>query len=119
MHGISAVTDLSFFVDMVLEQVCIGCSEAILRFGDNVSITIMTDISHTSSAGEITALYKTIKPSAPMLVNLINFSVKKASTMPPGTLILEFSNGDKIEIYDTSLAYESYTITYGDKVIAV
>ena len=101
MHGISAATDLNFFLDRILEQVCIGCSEAILRFGDDVSITVMTDISHTSSAGELTAIYKTIKPSASMLVNLINLSVKKASAMPPGTLILEFSNGDKLEIYDT------------------
>jgi len=119
LYGIPADTDLSFLVHKVLEQVCIGQNEAILRFGDDVSITIESDMSHASSAGEVTAIYKTIAPSAPMLVSLINCSIEKASAIPPGTLRLEFSNGDRLEIHDAHSAYESYQITHGDKIIVV
>ena len=119
MYGLSADTDLSFFAGKLLGQVCIGYSEAILRFGDDVSITIQTDMSHVSSAGEVTAVYKTIRPSAPMLVGLLHCSVERALALPPGTLVLEFSNGEKLEIHDSTPEYESYVITHGAKVIVV
>ena len=119
MYGLSADTDLSFFGNTLLGQVCIGYSEAILRFGDDLSITIMTDIGHVSSAGEVTAVYKTIKPAAPMLVGFLHLSVERASAEPPGTLILEFSNGERLEIYESAHEYESYVINHGNKAIVV
>lgn len=119
MYGLPENIDLSFFHGKVLQQVCIGYNEAILRFGDDVSITIETDIGHKSSAGEITALYKTIIPSAPMLASFMHSSIVKASAILPGTLALEFSNGEVLEVYDTSSQYESYIIKYGDKTIVV
>jgi hypothetical protein len=119
MYGLSADTDLSFFADKLLGQVCIGYSEAILCFGDDVSITIQTDISHVSSAGEGTAVYKTIRPSAPMFVALLHCSVVRASALPPGTLVLEFSYRERLEIHDSTSQYESYLITHGEKVIVV
>ena len=119
MYGLSLDTDLSFFADRLLESVGISYNEAILRFGDDVSINIMTDMSHVSSAGEVTAVYKTITPSAPMLVRLLNCSVRKASAQPPGTLVLEFSNGERLQIHDSTPEYESYVIKHGEKVIVV
>ena len=119
MNGLSADTDLSFLFGKVLGQVCIGYSEAILHFWDGVSITIMSDIGHVSSSGEATAVYKTIRPAAPMLVGFLHCSVERASALPPGTLVLEFSNGDKLEIYDSSPQYESYLIKHGDNVIVI
>jgi hypothetical protein len=56
---------------------------------------------------------------AKLLVSLLNATITKASAIPPGTLALEFSNGEILEVYDASPAYESYLITHGDKVIVV
>lgn len=123
MYGLSADVDLSFLVGRELHQVCIGRHQAILYFPDptagDVSISIETDIGHKSKIGELTALYKTIIPAAPTLVSLMNCIIVKAFAAPPGTLVLVFSNDEVLEVYDTSLEYESYQISYGGKVIVV
>lgn len=118
MYGLPENTDLSFFNGKILLQVCIGYNEVILRFDGDVSITIQTDIAHKS--GDVfTALYKTIIPSAAMLVSFIHKSISKASAKSPGTLVLEFSNGEGLEIYDTSSEYESYQIMHDANLIVV
>ena len=119
MYGISSDFDPSFFVGKTLTQVCIGFHEAILRFDGDISITIMSDISHETSVGEVIAIYKAIGPSAPMLIGLLHLSVETASTRPPGTLILGFSGGEKIAIDDTFSEYESYIITHKAAIICV
>jgi hypothetical protein len=118
MFGLPENTDLSFFKDKILLQVCIGCNEAILHFDDDVSVTIEGEIGHRSE-GMVTALYKTIIPSAPILLDFIHASIVKALVQPPGTLLLEFSNGEALEIYDSSTGYESYQIKSGEKIIVV
>lgn len=119
MYGLSSDRDLGFFVGRQLQQVCIGYNEAILNFDDDVSLTIETDIGHKSSARELIALYKMIFPSAPTLISLINSTITGASAVPPGTLALEFSSGDILEIYDSSSEYESYQIWHGKNLIVV
>ncbi len=118
MYGLPNNTDLSFFRGKLLLQVCIGYNEVILRFSDDLSVTLQTDIGH-KKAGVCMALYKTMIPSASVLVNLLHTSIVNASAEPPGTLVLEFSNNEMLEIYDTSQQYESYQIVYGDKMIVV
>lgn len=119
MYGLPLDTDLSFFRGRQLRQLCIGCNEAILKFGDHVSLTIQTDIGHKSTARELIALYKMILPAVPMLVSLINSTVTNACAIPPGTLALEFSNGDILEIYDSSSEFESYQIWHDNHLIVV
>jgi hypothetical protein len=119
MHGLPANIDLAFLQNRELQQVCIGRHEAILHFGDDVSITIFSDIGHRSELGEIDAIYKRIMPAAPTLCNLINASITKASAAGPGTLVLVFSTGEELEIYDSSSAYESYHIANRDNLIVV
>jgi hypothetical protein len=118
MYGLPENTDLRFFTNRVLLQVCLGANEAILRFDGDVSVTAQTDMGH-KSAGVFTALYKTIIPSAAMLVRFLHTSVIGASVRSPGTLVLEFSNGEALELYDTSSDYESYQITYDGNTIVV
>jgi hypothetical protein len=118
MYGLPRDTDLGFFKGKLLLQVCTGVNEVILRFDGDISLTIQTDIAHRS--GEVlTALYKLSIPATPMLLRLLHSSVIRTEIKAPGTLILEFSNGEAIEIYDTSSQYESYHITYDNRMIIV
>jgi hypothetical protein len=119
MNGLPSDIDLSFLVGQELQQVCIGRHEAILHFGDAVSICIESEIGHKSNLGKLTAIYKTIAPSASMLVSLINSSIVKAYAESPGTLVLELCNGQVLEIYDANSEYESYQISYDNRVIVV
>jgi hypothetical protein len=69
--------------------------------------------------GELDAVFKTIVPAAMVLCNLINATVSSASVKSPGTLVLQFSNGEALEIYDSNTSYESYQIACGDRLIVV
>jgi hypothetical protein len=118
MYGLPQDTDLRFLRDKLLLQVCTGVNEVILRFDGDISILIQTDIAHRS--GQVrTALYELPIPATPMLLRLLHSSIVRTEIKPPGTLVLEFSNGEAIEIYDTSPQYESYHITYDGKMIVV
>ena len=118
MYGLPEKTDLSFLKGKQLLQVCIGYNEVILNFDGDLSILAQTDIGHRSSQLPI-AIYETSIAAAPVLVRFLHQSVANASAGPPGTLILEFSNGESLEIYDTSSHYESYKINYDGKTIIV
>jgi hypothetical protein len=118
MYGLSENTDVSFFEKKVLLQVCIGFHEVILRFDPDISITAQTDIGHFS--GDLClGIYKSPVGAGPMLVRFLECTVVKAFAELPGTLGLEFSNGEGIEIYDSSPTYESYQIVHGGKIIVV
>ena len=119
VYGLPDETDLTFFIGTELQQVCIGRHEVILRFGDDLSITVESDIGHRSTLGELDAVFKTIVPAAMVLCNLINAMVSSASVKSPGTLVLQFSNGEALEIYDSNTSYESYQIACGDRLIVV
>src|SRR5271165_7201913 len=119
MYGLPANEDFRFIQGKSLIQVCIGYNEVILRLDDRLSILIQSDMGHVSSTGELTAVYETSIPAAPMLTALLHLTVDKVMASPPGTLSLTFSNGETLELYDSSPHYESYVITYGDKTIVV
>ncbi len=118
MYGLPQDTDLTFLKGKQLLQVCIGYNEVILHFDGNVTITAQTEIGHNSGR-ELSAIYKTAIPAAPALVRFLHESVLNASVVSPGTLKLDFSNGEGLEIYDTSSQYESYQINYEGRTIVV
>src|SRR5690242_2846743 len=108
MYGLQLGTDLSFLKGKRLFQVCVGMTDIILQFDENVSITITgADMAHRSEAGEETAVYRRSIPSAPMLMGFLHESIESWSIEEPGTLILEFSNRQALEIRDSSPHYES------------
>jgi hypothetical protein len=57
VYGLPDETDLTFFIGTELQQVCIGRHEVILRFGDDLSITVESDIGHRSTLGELDAVF--------------------------------------------------------------
>ncbi len=118
MFGLSANIDLSFLKSRELLQVCIGANEAILNFDGDISITIETDICYRSAKGDSTR-FTDILHAASSLARLINSVVARVWREDPGTLLLEFSGGEIIELHDTSSKYESYQIRHGQRVIVV
>ena len=118
MYGLPGNTDLSFLRDKSLLQVCIGFNEIILNFGENISITAHTDITHFSH-GNTVALYSNSVAMAPMLVRFLHQKVDRTSIQAPGTLILHFSNNESLKIHDNSSQFESYQISHDGKVIVV
>ncbi|MDP9175114.1 MAG: hypothetical protein M3O30_14800 [Planctomycetota bacterium] len=111
--------DLDFLTGVMLMQVCIGANDIILRFQNQISVNMQTDIAHRNATGDITALYKSLPAAAQMLVGFLHHKIEKAVVVDASTLRLIFSSGESIEIYDTSAQYESYQIRYADKVIVV
>ncbi len=118
MAALPRDTDLSFLQGKMLSQVCIGATEVNLHFDDDVSIEIAQGVGHRS-AGELMAIYKTSIPAAPMLTSFLLQSIVKWSVEPLGTLVLEFSNQETLEIYYNDEAVDSYAISSRDKSIVV
>src|SRR5487761_1095526 len=114
MFGLPPDIDLGFFNARELLQVCIGANEVILNFDDDLSLTIETELIHRPTAGTATA-FKDAISAAPMLSRLINTKVLTALRIDPGTLSLRFSNGDTLDVSDTSSVYESYQIRHGQR----
>ena len=119
MYKLPANVDLSFFKGNILLQICIGANEIILRFENQISITVQTDVVHKSQSGDVTAIYKSMPESAAMLVGFLHSAVTEATAIDPSTISLRFANGEYLEIYDTSTQYESYQIVHGHETIIV
>jgi hypothetical protein len=119
MNGLSTDTDLTFLNGRMLTGVRIGGCDFTLSFDDDVSIYGTADMGHRSADGELTALYKMPIPAALMLCGFLYQSVVRSSVEAPGTLVLEFSNRQILEIYDSNSHHESYNITARHGTIVV
>jgi hypothetical protein len=99
--------DLDFLVGSTLLQVCIGENELILRFDEEISITIESKFLVRDSNGLETA-FDSSRSAAASLVKLLSDTVKNVLGQSDGTLRLWFTRGDILEIFDSSEGYESY-----------
>ena len=118
VFGLPANIDLTFFIARRLLQVCVGANEIILNFDDELSLTIESDIRHSTSAGEVRAFSSSVKAAA-TLVRLIECTVETAYRIEPGALALRFSNGETLEVLDSNAEYESYQIRHRQRFIVV
>ncbi|MEX0703103.1 MAG: DUF6188 family protein [Planctomycetales bacterium] len=109
---------LPCLVGQELIQVCIGANELILNFDGNVRVTIETEIEHRTPEGVASCLTNP-RAAAPFMVGLLESRIRAASVIPPGTVVLKFSNGEEVEISDSNEHYESYQIVNGDDWIVV
>ena len=118
MNGLPENVDLSFLNKKILEQICIGPHNLILRFEENVVINIQSVIELSKQAGK-RQKYEDFGSAASPLAVLLNQSVSKAVGRSDGTLSLSFSEDYNLDIYDNSNQYESYQIWNGNDVIVV
>ena len=118
MHGLQKETDLAFFIEKELLQVCVGLYQVILNFSDEVDIKIESLFNHKNSNESLTK--ENILPgSAISLLRLLGCTVSESSNIGNGTLELKFSNGDLLHIFDSDTGYESYQINSPDSKIIV
>ena len=119
MYGLPRDVDLTFFAGKYIMQVCIGANDLILHFDDSaLSVLIMSKIA-CKGPGAVLREYETYRDAAKVVVSFLEEIVELARGDEKGTLVLEFKNGGRIEVYDDSKEYESYVITYRDIRIVV
>ncbi len=113
MYGLPKNFDGSFLVGRTLEGVWFRQFLVNLDFGDTIHISIEGAFGY----GDDAIANAPVRESN--LMRSIGSSVEAATGEADGTLILHFSDGKTLRIFDSSPQYESYSITFGDKTIRV
>lgn len=121
MHGLPADIDLSPFAASELIQVAFGEHQVQLAFvGDDVArLVVAVESSYRVTAGEHSRRFGTATGGAVELLSLLGGSVASAAGEADGTLVLTFTDGRRIEIYEDPMPYESYQIHTGEELIVV
>jgi Family of unknown function (DUF6188) len=114
-YGLPKDLDLTFLKDAILIQVCFGRNEVILRFDREISITIESTFRVQDSDG-IESFFDTSLPAAKSLVSLISDAVVGVGGDCNRSLLLKFSSGSSLEVYDSSQEFESYQIQVGEDI---
>ena len=113
MYGLPKDFDGSFLVGRTLETVCFAQFQVYLHFDANITIGIESAYSYRTDQ------VVDVPVQESNLMQLLGSTVSAARGDETGTLSLLFSNGDRLQVFDTTKQYESYTISYGDQVIVV
>jgi hypothetical protein len=127
MYGIKATTDLSFLRGKTLCQVCFGPSDLQLNFAEGKTrISVESTIGYGASDGtyEKRVIGKDpgtseVLEDTGFLLRLLMKEVEEVHWTAEGTVTLTFAGGSKLQIYDDSQQFESYTIGNGDQLIVV
>jgi hypothetical protein len=129
MFGISADEDFDFLVGKLLQQMCFGENELVLRFDDpTIDLKVVSDVPQIvcvieSNIEIITQvrgsrLAESALSLAGDLVNLLGKRILGVETKPR-TLSLKFDNEYTLVLHDSEEHYESFNIRYGDRTIVV
>jgi Family of unknown function (DUF6188) len=118
LYGLPAGVDFRFFIDLEVTQVCIGVHELILRFSDEVTVTVEGDLGIRVAATpqRVSGNYRELAADAASLLAQKVTDVRSATS---GTLILDFGESAQISLYDSSSHYESYNILHGSKLYVI
>ncbi len=117
MYGLSADVDLQFIEGGTLIQACIGENEVVLRFDNDVSVMVASNVRLTHDGSSI--LIEDAREVGRRVTELLGDQITSAQGSPDGTTTLRWARGAVLDLLDTWDAYESYTITHGDAVIVV
>ena len=118
MHGLPACTDLSFLDGRTLLQVCVGLYQVILKFDEDVSISIEGKFK-VVQAGKTQRKNKALPLSASVLLRLVGQTIKRVEGEPSGTLFLDFGDGNTLIILDSNREFESYQVVHPIGMVAV
>ncbi|MBI4232313.1 hypothetical protein HY605_03715 [Candidatus Peregrinibacteria bacterium] len=119
MYGLSADFDTSIFVGKMLECVVFGINIIHFRFDDELSISLESSFKHRMSRDQKEREVIQVPVSDSHLMRLTGKVVVSAKVECPGTLTLEFEDGQVLSCIEDSSLYESYQITYGEKWVIV
>jgi hypothetical protein len=108
MHRLSPDLDLGFLLGKVIDQVAVGPHDVQIKYRDGgITIEYKFLLKHPTQ-GDI--VWSGALEDAAQAVTLVSKRITGVSGTPDGTLILRFSNGVLLTIFDRE-EYESYTIT--------
>ena len=126
MYGLSSDIDLTFLRGLNLIKVCVSPARVQFHFcqpGSTTSDTgISVDINYRHRHGDKEYEWS---PGIPLsnscsVLLLIGASIADLQGDSDGTLLLRFTNGDSLTLYDETTMYEAYHIWHGtDPLIIV
>ena len=120
MYGLKKEIDLSFLSGRELIQVAVGLYQTVFRFDEDVAISVEGGFNYFD--GQAEWIWRP-EPGAAQIagrtVALLGAAIESFEGHEDGTLILAFSNGQRLTILDNSKEYESYDITRPGHTIVV
>jgi hypothetical protein len=112
MYKLDSSTNLSPLIGKELIQVCIGLYQVILRFTEELSITVQC-LYYFNREGETFEGSGEDPSISKNLVFLLGNSIESAQIQEDNKLIINFSNNCRLTLVDDSESYESFIITNG------
>jgi len=120
MYGLSKDIDLSFLTGREVIQVAIGIYQIIFGFDEDVRISAYSQFRYFDGQEEwIWKPERGAEQIAARTVSLLGATIQGFEGQENGTLTLDFSNGHRLTIPDSSKEYESYDITRPGETIVV
>lgn len=120
MYGLSKDLDLNFLSGREIEQIAIGSHEIIFAFDEDVSVTVYSEFRFFDGQDEY---IWTPEPAGPQIaartLSLLGAVIQNFKGRQDGTLLLAFSNGQRLIILDSSKEHESYDIARPGSTIVV
>lgn len=116
--------DLSFLngrelIQIAIFQIAIGVRHISFRFDEDVAISVKGEFSYFDGQAEWAYRELGAAQIANLTVSLVGATIQNFVGHEDGTLILTFSNGQRLTIPDSSKEYESYRITRpGQTIVA-
>ena len=125
MYGLSADIDLTFLRGMKIVKVCVSPAQVQFHFcqpGCTTSDTgISVEMSYRHRHGDEEYEWGPGIPlsSSCSVLLLIGASIADFQGDPDGTLLLKFTNGDSLTLYDETTQYQAYQIWHGNDPLIV
>ena len=120
MYGLKNDIDLSFLNGREVDQIAIGVYQIQLGFDEDVRISVEGGFFYFDGNNE--SVWKPepgFEQIAAKTVALLGATLETFEARENGTLTLNFSNGHRLIIPDSSKEYESYDITRPGQTIVV
>lgn len=124
MYGLKKEIDLSFLngrelIQIAIFQIAIGVGHIGFRFDEDVAISVKEEFSYFDGQAEWAFRELGAAQIANRTVSLVGATIQNFVGHEDGTLILTFSNGQRLTIPDSSKEHESYLITRPGQTIVV
>ena len=117
MHRITKDTNLSALAGKLVEQICIGVHQVIVRLENDLYIAIEGDFSFGSEASPEKEM--DFRNAAKAFANLLESRVIDASVVREDAVVFTFSAGARLTVFDSSDQYESFQIQLPDRLVVV
>jgi hypothetical protein len=117
MFGLAKEKELDFLLGVELLQICFGTHQVILKFENDVEVSLECDCQVIPKQLHWLAAYE--MPAAANILGLLGQKIVETSNFGDGELAWKFSGGNTLLVRDSNEAAESYQIMSRDQRIIV